>query len=310
MLPKHFWLSGVMSRLAPALAAAVVLLAGRAAPLPAQNLVNDPDFVTGLNGWHVIGQVTWDGTLDAEGAPNEGSAKEVFDAPTVSGIDTELFQCVPLTVGTTYHLGGKIYIPNGNTAEGGAFFVLVPFPTADCSGPPPPGPIVQTPEVTAVGTWNDSSTTFTNSFAKSGELNAVLAPETGGRLQANVDDVVIAPGAVTCTPDPHTLCLLASRFRIAVTFETDNGNPTNAQAVPIGDSGYFWFFNAANVEAFVKMIDGCGLGGHFWFFAAGLTDVHVVMTVTDTQTGTIQVYTNPAHTAFQPVQDTSAFACP
>lgn len=307
---KHFRLAGVLARLAPALAA-TVLLAGRAAPLQAQNLLKNPDFLSNLDSWQVIGQATWDGTLDAEGAPNEGSAKEVFDASMVNGIEGELVQCVPLTIGITYHLGGKIYIPAGNTAAGGAYVVMIPFPTPDCSGAPPPGPIIQTPLVTAVNSWNDSSTTFSTSFAKSGELITALVPQTKGHFQANFDDVVVATGAVTCTPDLHTLCLLAGgRFRVAVTFDTGNGNPTNAQAVPIGDSGYFWFFNAANVEAFVKMIDGCGLGGHFWFFAAGLTDVHVVITVTDTHTGTIQVYTNPANTAFQPIQDTAAFACP
>ncbi|MBV8203348.1 MAG: hypothetical protein JOZ15_22260 [Acidobacteria bacterium] len=309
MLPKHLWLAGVLARLAPALAAA--LLAGRALPLPAQNLLINPDFVSNLSGWQVNGQTTWDGTRDAEGFPNpsEGSAREIFDDPSTSNNSAEISQCVPLTVGTTYHLGGKIYIPAGDTASGGAFFVLIPFPTSDCSGAPPPGPFALTPEVTAVNSWDDSSTTFANSFAKSGLFYAALAPQSGGRLQANFDDVVVAPGAVTCTPDPHTLCLLGGRFRITVTFDT-GGDPSDAQAVPVGDSGYFWFFNAANVEAFVKMIDGCGLGGHFWFFAAGLTNVHVVITVTDTQTGATQVYTNPANTAFQPVQDTSAFACP
>ena len=34
------------------------------------------------------------------------------------------------------------------------------------------------------------------------------------------------------------------------------------------------------------------------------------MTVTDTQTGTANTYTNPQGTAFLPIQDTNAFACP
>jgi hypothetical protein len=29
------------------------------------------------------------------------------------------------------------------------------------------------------------------------------------------------------------------------------------------------------------MIDGCGLNGHYWVFAGGLTNVKVVLTVTD-----------------------------
>jgi hypothetical protein len=46
-------------------------------------------------------------------------------------------------------------------------------------------------------------------------------------------------------------------------------------------------------------------------FAGGPTDVNVVITVTDTQTGATKTYTNPQRTAFRPIQDTSAFAsCP
>ena len=79
-----------------------------------------------------------------------------------------------------------------------------------------------------------------------------------------------------------------------------------------GDTGYFWFFSSNNVEMVVKTLNACGLPpGRFWVFAGGLTDVNVVMTVTDTQTGTVKTYTNPQGTAFQPIQDTSAFAtCP
>jgi hypothetical protein len=107
---KHFRLAGVLARLASGLAAAV-LLAGRAAPLQAQNLLKNPDFVSNLDSWQVIGQATWDGTLDAEGAPNEGSAKEVFDSSMVNGIEGELVQCVPLTIGITTWEGRSTYPP-------------------------------------------------------------------------------------------------------------------------------------------------------------------------------------------------------
>jgi hypothetical protein len=36
----------------------------------------------------------------------------------------------------------------------------------------------------------------------------------------------------------------------------------------------------------------------------------VVLKVTDTQTGQVKTYVNPQGTAFAPIQDTSAFACP
>jgi hypothetical protein len=45
----------------------------------------------------------------------------------------------------------------------------------------------------------------------------------------------------------------------------------------------------------------------YWTFAGGLTNVNVILTVTDTQTGTIQTHANPQGTPFQPIQDTNAF---
>jgi hypothetical protein len=52
--------------------------------------------------------------------------------------------------------------------------------------------------------------------------------------------------------------------------------------------------------------------GRHWVFAAGLTDVETeIVTVTDTLDGASRRYLNAAGTAFQPVQDTDAFAtCP
>jgi hypothetical protein len=76
------------------------------------------------------------------------------------------------------------------------------------------------------------------------------------------------------------------------------------------DTGFFWFFNSANLELVVKTIDGCEVNGHFWVFAAGLTDVEAEITVTDTVSGSWKTYRNPPRTAFLPIQDTRAFACP
>lgn len=48
-----------------------------------------------------------------------------------------------------------------------------------------------------------------------------------------------------------------------------------------------------------------------WVFAGGLTNVKVDLTITDMANGASKVYHNPQGTAFQPIQDTSAFAtCP
>jgi hypothetical protein len=77
------------------------------------------------------------------------------------------------------------------------------------------------------------------------------------------------------------------------------------------DSGYFYFFNSANIEIVIKVLNACALNQRYWVFAAGLTNVEVNLRVVDTQTGTVKTYLNPIQTAFAPVQDTDAFAtCP
>jgi hypothetical protein len=73
-----------------------------------------------------------------------------------------------------------------------------------------------------------------------------------------------------------------------------------------GETGYFWFFSDGNVETVLKVIDGRGLNGHFWVFYGALSDVRYTLTVTDTATGAVKTYTNPAG-QFASVADTSAF---
>ena len=122
----------------------------------------------------------------------------------------------------------------------------------------------------------------------------------------------IAPGFPSpCTPNDTTLCLNGGRFEVNVAWATTTGDSGFGQGVPLtSDSGYFWFFNEDNIEMVVKVLQACSLNSRFWFFAGGLTNVDVVVTVTDTDSGDQKVYTNPLGTAFIPLQDTDAFACP
>ncbi len=304
--------TGPMNRLILALAAVALFAApGMGA---AQNLLVNPHFDTGLAGWQVLGPGSWDGTLDAGGgAPSSGSAKGVITQ--LGGVDAIVTQCVPLDIGATYHFGGKVFIPGGNTASGGAYFILIPFPQADCQGAPPPaGGFLQTGSVFTVGAWTDSEITFTNTFALSGQVWAAIAPQTTGSFQANFDDMVVAPGALSCPSDLlGSLCLVDSRFTVSAGFKLADGDQGIAHAVPLGagnSSGYYWFFDVSNAEVVVKLIDGCAVNGHFWFFAAGLTNLEVQIGIIDTQTGATKLYTNPANTPFAPIQDTAALACP
>ena len=118
--------------------------------------------------------------------------------------------------------------------------------------------------------------------------------------------------ASACAPDAHTLCLNNGRFSVTSDFQhTPDGPSSFATAVPLtNDTGYFWFFDPANVEMVVKVLTGCAVNSDYWVFAGGLTNVGVEMKVTDTQTGAFKTYSNAVGTPFQPIQDSSAFPCP
>jgi pseudomonalisin len=133
----------------------------------------------------------------------------------------------------------------------------------------------------------------------------------GALLLANWPGV-LPPDTSPCVAGASTLCLNAHRFEVKATFDAGGGNAGPAQVVALtGDTGYLWFFAAANVEAVVKVLDACPLDSRYWVFAGGLTNVGVVMKVRDTQTGAVRFYVNPQSTPFQPIQDTAAFStCP
>ena len=115
-----------------------------------------------------------------------------------------------------------------------------------------------------------------------------------------------------CTESATTLCLNQNRFELTTSFATPQGASGDGQAIEItDDTGYFWFFESTNVEAVIKVLNGCGINQNYWVFAGGLTNVEVVLTVIDRQTGAARTYFNPQSTPFQPIQDTGAFAtCP
>ncbi|HSS51203.1 MAG TPA: hypothetical protein VLX28_19860 [Thermoanaerobaculia bacterium] len=289
------------------------LLAGWAASASAQNLLVNPNFDTSLSGWQtspIAGlTVSWDGTRDAAGSPASGSAKAVWQGAQVTGIYPVVSQCVEVTPGVPYLFGGKIFIPSGQATPGSAFFIALPFGSPGCSGPPPPSAFVQTPNVTALDSWTESTGTITP-FGPSVLVSAYLSPSAGGSLQANYDDLLFEPNPPGgCVPDATTLCFMSNRFKVTATFDAGHGNAGQAHGVSLSDSGLLWFFSSSNIEVALKVLDGCPLGGHFWFFAGGLTNVEVTILVTDTQTGTTRTYHNPLGTAFQPIQDTSAFSC-
>ena len=110
-----------------------------------------------------------------------------------------------------------------------------------------------------------------------------------------------------CAASPTRLCLNGGRFAVDVTWTDFANNTGSGQAVSLtGDTGYFWFFSANNVELIVKVLDGRALNANFWVFYGALSNVEYTVTVTDTATGQQKVYHNPqGHLASH--ADTAAF---
>jgi hypothetical protein len=114
--------------------------------------------------------------------------------------------------------------------------------------------------------------------------------------------------AAPCVKTARSLCLSNRRFRIEARFRRQNGQSGVGEAVELSpDTGYFTFFDPANVEVVLKVLDKCSGANRFWVFAGGLTDVEVDLIVTDMATGAARVYHNALKQPFLPIQDTGAF---
>lgn len=122
-------------------------------------------------------------------------------------------------------------------------------------------------------------------------------------------------GTSPCVRSAQTACLLNGRFEVKVQWTTSTGTGA-AQVMSFGaertesnESVFYYFFNPANFEMGVKVLDGCGLGGNFWIFLSGLTNQGYTVTVRDTLTGRVKTYSNPLGTYPTTVGDTSALPC-
>jgi ELWxxDGT repeat protein len=146
----------------------------------------------------------------------------------------------------------------------------------------------------------------TQAFGPNGAKEARLAsplrlsPQTSERID-------LAAAAGTCVPDSSHLCLNGGRFAVATSWKDFSGHTGTGTAVGLtGDTGYFWFFDAANVEMVLKVLDGRPVNGRFWVYYGALSNVEYTVTVTDTMTGAVKTYKNPAG-QFASVGDGAAF---
>jgi PKD repeat protein len=154
-----------------------------------------------------------------------------------------------------------------------------------------------------------------HTFQSFGVFNVTLVASNAGgpSLPIAKPVTVSAGGAVPCVPSDTTLCLNNGRFAVTADWtkeDTTTGHGTGVKLT--SDSGYFYFFDSANIEVVLKVLNGCGINNSYWVFGAGLTNVRVDLKAVDTQTGITYTQVNPLNTAFAPIQDTGAFptSCP
>jgi len=108
-------------------------------------------------------------------------------------------------------------------------------------------------------------------------------------------------------------CLNNNRFKVDVHWRDFDGSTgfgmVGEKFDDVGAS--FWFFDPANIELVVDVLDNCALNDHYWVFYAAATDVEYNLTVTDTHTGSVKAYGNPLGVRSPAITDTTAFAtCP
>jgi hypothetical protein len=113
--------------------------------------------------------------------------------------------------------------------------------------------------------------------------------------------------AATCVSGANALCLSGARFRVEVEWRDFTGASGVGIALPLtADTGTFWFFDAANTELIVKVLDARSINGHFWVYYGALSNVEYTLRLTDTATGAVRTYQNPAGT-FASRGDVEAF---
>ena len=101
-----------------------------------------------------------------------------------------------------------------------------------------------------------------------------------------------------CRGGLRYMCLRDRRFELRAHWSNPDvaGDMGNGGAVKTGisdESGLFWFFDPANVELVVKVLDGRDLNGAHWVFFGALSDVEYWLTVRDAETGAARTYHNP-----------------
>jgi hypothetical protein len=136
----------------------------------------------------------------------------------------------------------------------------------------------------------------TGAFPSGAPATAPAAALTAAVPAAAPVAALPAPGTGgTCVPDAQTLCLAGGRFAVTVDWTDPRSLDTGfGTAVPGSDlTGYFWFFNAQNIELVIKILNATSLpSNNWWVFYGALSDVEYNIHIRDTVTGLEKPYNN------------------
>lgn len=139
-------------------------------------------------------------------------------------------------------------------------------------------------------TANGTAKVYTNTAKECGAIDQSAFSSARSFLAVGTAP---APAAAACKKDKNTLCLLNNRFQFRVDWRNPgNGTSGVGGAVPIsGVTGAFYFTDSSNLELMAKVID---YGDRIDIFYGTLSDLEYTITVTDTKTGSVKTYHNPA----------------
>lgn len=139
------------------------------------------------------------------------------------------------------------------------------------------------------------------------------APQGAGSSAAPAIPAAVADGDSGCENGGETLCLQGGRFEVTLDWGVTSGTLYAARAESLSaESGFFTFFDPGNVEAVVRLIDGCSFNDRYWLFAGGLTDLATRLHVRDLLHPELDlVFEKPPGVPFEPILELAAFAgCP
>jgi len=115
------------------------------------------------------------------------------------------------------------------------------------------------------------------------KLSLPPLPAGGYTVEVFVGDTQTARQGFIVVEPVDALSLHGGEFSVSATWK----NPYDGKdeegvghAIKLTEeSGAFWFFDSANQELVVKVLDGRGVNGHWWVFLSSLTTVEYTVTV-------------------------------